>query len=249
VRITAIPYQTYVALRRARAQYVGKHRLKRLYGSAAGRGDLVFDIGANVGEHVELFREIGCRVVALEPQPALVDTLRARYGDDPDVTLLAAAAGPEQGVGSLQLNTSHFIASMSAEFRQALESSGRFGPDATWTETIEVPTTTLDELIALHGTPALCKIDVEGFEREVLGGLSQPIPAVLFEWTHEVVDTAIACVNRLAELGSTEFALCPPDRPRVPRRWLAAAQMAEHLRRQPPGSYGDLYARAPKARA
>ncbi|MEZ4639278.1 MAG: FkbM family methyltransferase [Caldilineaceae bacterium] len=41
----------------------------------------------------------------------------------------------------------------------------------TWDEAIDVPVITLDSLIAQHGVPVFCKIDVEGFEHAVLQGL------------------------------------------------------------------------------
>jgi hypothetical protein len=47
-----------------------------LYGRFVKPGDLVFDIGAHVGDRVAAFRRLGARVVAVEPQPALVRTLR-----------------------------------------------------------------------------------------------------------------------------------------------------------------------------
>ena len=40
-------------------------------------GDLVFDVGAHVGDRIAAFRRLGARVVAVEPQPALVRTLQA----------------------------------------------------------------------------------------------------------------------------------------------------------------------------
>ena len=42
--------------------------------------------------------------------------------------------------------------------------------------------TTLDALIELHGKPDFIKIDVEGFEVDVLGGLSSAIPLLSFEF-------------------------------------------------------------------
>jgi protein-L-isoaspartate O-methyltransferase len=47
-----------------------------LYRQFVKPGDLVFDIGAHVGDRVAAFRRLGARVVAVEPQPALKLTLR-----------------------------------------------------------------------------------------------------------------------------------------------------------------------------
>jgi hypothetical protein len=52
----------------------GKRRaaMDRLYGEFVRPGDLVFDVGAHVGDRIAAFRRRGARVVAVEPQPALV---------------------------------------------------------------------------------------------------------------------------------------------------------------------------------
>ena len=51
-----------------------------LYRQFVKRGDLVFDIGAHVGDRVAAFRRLGAKVVAVEPQPALALTLSMFYG-------------------------------------------------------------------------------------------------------------------------------------------------------------------------
>ena len=57
----------------------------------ARAGNLVFDVGAHVGDRVGSFRRLGARVVAVEPQPALTRTLRILYGLDRQVTIEPAA--------------------------------------------------------------------------------------------------------------------------------------------------------------
>src|SRR5882672_1957598 len=81
--------------------YYGNRRhgpaMGRLYAQFVRPGDLVFDIGAHVGDRIAAFRRLGARVVAVEPQPALVKTLRLFYGRDPKVAIEATAVGRQAG--------------------------------------------------------------------------------------------------------------------------------------------------------
>jgi|SRR5258707_15147123 hypothetical protein len=45
-------------------------RMDRLYSDFVRRDDLVFDVGSHVGDRIGSFRRLGCRVVAVEPQPS-----------------------------------------------------------------------------------------------------------------------------------------------------------------------------------
>ena len=80
-------------------------------------GDLAFDVGAHVGDRVASFRRLGARVVAVEPQPALVFTLRLFYGFDRKVAIEAVALGRETGTIELKLNPPNpTVATASKEF-------------------------------------------------------------------------------------------------------------------------------------
>ncbi len=154
-----------------------------LYGQFVRPGDLVFDVGAHVGDRIASFRRLGARVVALEPQPALVRTLRLLYGRDRGVAVEPLAVGRETGTLELRLNVDNpTVSTASIAFVQAARGAPGWEGQA-WTRCTRVPVTTLDALVARHGSPAFIKIDVEGFEAEALAGLTRPPPALSFEFT------------------------------------------------------------------
>jgi FkbM family methyltransferase len=94
--------------------------MHRLYGRFIQPGDLVFDIGAHVGDRVAVFRRLGARVLAVEPQPALVKTLRLLYCLDPALTIEPMAAGARTGTIKLMLNIDNpTVATASSRFVQA----------------------------------------------------------------------------------------------------------------------------------
>jgi hypothetical protein len=61
--------------------------------------------------------------------------------------------------------------------------------------------TTLDKLIEQFGIPSFIKIDVEGFEYEVIKGLSKPVKALSLEFTPEIIESTYKCINYLQQLG------------------------------------------------
>jgi hypothetical protein len=77
-------------LRSMRIYYGSAQRrtgMDELYAQFVHSGDLVFDIGAHVGDRIGAFRRLGARVVAVEPQPAPMQALRLLYGRDGAVAL------------------------------------------------------------------------------------------------------------------------------------------------------------------
>ena len=157
--------------------------MDRLYAHFVKDGDLVFDVGSHVGDRIAAFRRLGARVVACEPNPPLVKTLRLIYGRDRKVTIEPVAVGAAVGEIDMSINVDNpTVSTASRDFVEA--SHGAPGWEGqVWGKTIKVSVTTLDALIARHGVPAFIKIDVEGYEAEALAGLTQPVPALSFEFT------------------------------------------------------------------
>nr|WP_256515494.1 FkbM family methyltransferase [Alsobacter ponti] len=174
-------------------------------------GDLVFDIGAHVGDRTSSFRRLGARVVALEPQAGPAFVLRLLHGRDRQVTLLRAAAGAREGEITLNINSANpTVSTASHDFVRAADGAAGW-EGQVWDETARVPLVTLDGLIARFGRPAFVKIDVEGYEDEVLAGLGEALPALSFEFTTIARDVAGRCVERLGALGDYRFNVSPGE--------------------------------------
>lgn len=195
-------------LRSLRIYYGDRTRaaaMDRLYGRFLQRGDLVFDIGAHVGDRIAAFRRLGARVVAAEPQPGLVKVLRWMYRRDPEVVIEPVAVGARPGTVDLRINVANpTVSTASDQFVSAARGAPGWEAQA-WTRTMQVPVTTLDRLIERHGVPAFIKIDVEGFEAEALAGLTRPVKALSFEFTTIQRDVAQACLARCLALGFVRF--------------------------------------------
>lgn len=186
--------------RRFRREAAQRERGSALYRGLMKPGDLCFDIGANVGNRTELLRDIGARVIAVEPQRLCAEELRRRFGDDTSVEIVATAVGNMSGTAEIAVcDDDPTISTMSKRWRE----EGRFA-NQDWSRTEKVEVQTLDQLIDTYGAPAFCKIDVEGFERQVMEGVSSPLSCVSFEFTHEFLDDARACVELLEALGPIE---------------------------------------------
>lgn len=218
-------------------------RMRRCYGQFIQRGDLCFEIGAHVGNRLLAWRALGAKVVAVEPQPLLMQTLRRRYGHDVAITLVEEAIGAEPGEATLYISTrTPTVTTLSRDWMSQVQKDPSF-QTVQWDREVTVPVTTLDALINAHGEPSFCKIDVEGFELAVLEGLTRPLAALSFEYIPASIDIALACIRRLEALGQYEYNLAPGETHRLRfEQWLSPVEMARELEAVQEGS-GDVYAR------
>ena len=218
---------------------------RRHFRSFVSEGDLVFDVGANVGDLTHIFSALGAHVVSIEPQPECVKILQKRFRRRPDVTILEMGASDLPGELPLYAaGDFHTTSTFSERYMTKGRFSGRFSrKHRVSRRTVRV--TTLDELIAQYGIPAFCKIDVEGFELKVLKGLSHRIPALSFEFQADRLPEAQRCVHQLTSLGSVRFNYSPLFFYNlVERTWLPGTEIVRRIScfsRLIPS--GDIYAR------
>jgi FkbM family methyltransferase len=220
------------------------HRIRRFLGAAVRRGELVFDVGANVGEWSVVMRSLGCRLVAVEPQAECVAALRRSFAGDEEVAIVQAAVGDWIGSGELRPSTTGIThASMSGDWRRTATEKGYMPPEA-WLEPIEVPVVTLDSLIERYGEPFYCKVDVEGFEPEVLRGLSHALPRLDFEFHQDLSSAVEECVERLAELGEYGYSIFLGEWPEASGGELGGRALCDAISALEPGMWGMVRARA-----
>ncbi len=220
-------------------------RMQTFYRQFMGPGDLCFDVGAHVGNRLWIWSRLGARCVGIEPQPQCMALLRRWYGANAKIELVEAAVGAQPGRSTLHIDPGNpTVTTLSQEWIASMQQDNAFAGVA-WNETVDVAVTTLDELIGTYGEPAFCKIDVEGYELEVLAGLSRPLPALSFEYMGATPDTTRACILRLADLGEYRFNWSPGESLHLAEAaWLTARELMDALPRvATAGSSGDIYAR------
>lgn len=225
----------------------GRQRgLRRFYRAFVAPGDLVFDIGAHLGDRSTAFSALGARVVALEPHPYLVQWLERFARGDDRITVRAEAVGRASGTATLAISRrSPTVSTLSEGWRARMPEVNQRFRNVRWEEGVTVPVTTLDALIEEHGLPEFCKIDVEGYEAEVLEGLSRPVKAVSVEFVQGALEVAAACVRRLEVLGRYEFNVAPGEGRRLQfEGWRTGETVLQWLDAGAGGApSGDLYAR------
>ncbi|MFC0199173.1 FkbM family methyltransferase [Paracoccus rhizosphaerae] len=239
--------RTWIGLIRSLAIYynpVRQRQLVRFYRDLLSPGQLAFDIGAHVGSRARAMRRAGARVVACEPQEPFVSFLQRSLPSD--IVLVRKAVGPTETMAQMSVSSLHpTVSSLSASFAADAAEAPGFG-HVRWDRRQQVQVTTLDRLIADHGMPDLVKIDVEGFELDVLAGLSQPLPLVSVEYLPGLPDRTLAVIDRLEELGNYCFnPVAGEDARFLWPDWRDADAARSWLRGLPrDGRSGDLYARA-----
>ena len=169
---------------------------------------LVFDIGANLGNTVKIFTEVSEKVIAFEPNPILLTNLNKMFEGR---NVVIDSRGLSNEVGRKIFNVSY--ADSVSTFSDDWINNSRFSEKITWQYPTEVEVTTLDNIIDEYGIPDYVKIDVEGYEYEVLISLNKFLPDTLFafEWAEEMKDKIYLTLEHVYNLGYKSFSLTEED--------------------------------------
>lgn len=205
---------------------------------------LCFDVGSNIGDKTDKFLTKGASVICIEPQEYCVSQLQMRYGNNDRVKILKTALGSKDTVGLMHISNSHTLSTLSLEFIS--ETSKQRFVGNIWSEKEQVNITTLDKIIEKYGEPKYCKIDVEGYEVEILKGLSSTIEYISIEFVPELKKNTFDSIEIINRLGNYRFNYVEGESENFQfEEWIESQRMIEFLMKNKDyrKSFGDVYAK------
>jgi FkbM family methyltransferase len=171
---------------------------------------LIFDIGANNGNTVEFYKNFSEVLVCFEPNPKLVEVLKNRFKNE-NVIIDNRGVSDSVEIKKFMLSNADTISTFSNNWVE----ESRFSKTHRWDESVDVQTTTLDSIINQYGEPDFVKIDVEGYEYEVLNGLTLLLHKSIFafEWAEEQYERILKTISHLKSIGYNNFSFTYGDTP------------------------------------
>ncbi len=215
------------------------------YAQFISPGDVCFDVGANLGNRTKVFLHLGARVIAVEPQEGCAQMLQAAFADHPNFVLVPKALGAEEGEATMLISQEHTLSSLSADWVNSVQASGRFS-QYSWDEERVVKVTTIDNLITRFTSPAFIKIDVEGFEEQVVSGLSAAVKVLSLEFIPEYIESMVKAIEHLGSLGDIRLNYAVGESmDMVLEEWKTREEMITLLRSlaMDTSLFGDVYIR------
>lgn len=133
--------------------------------------NLIFDVGANVGQYAQKIREMGYQgeIVSFEPLPTEFQRLKKKAEGDFRWKAAEFALGNFNGTAEINLAQNSYSSSILEILPVHVESA----PDSIYVGTQTVTVRRLDDVIEqyyLPGQNIFVKIDTQGFERQVFEG-------------------------------------------------------------------------------
>lgn len=218
------------------------NRRKAFYSSFIKENDLCYDVGANVGNRVAIFLDLGAKVIAIEPQSKCAGILTEKFKNR--IEIVQKGLGAKEEIKHFYISSNSTLSTFDADWIEEVKEN-RFEGNS-WNEVQTIPVTTLDKIIEKHGIPHFIKIDVEGFELEVLKGLNTAVNFISIEYAMpERLNNTVACLQKLKTLsGSSKCNYSIGESMKwALAEWLPIEEMITHINTPAflATNFGDIY--------
>ncbi len=167
--------------------------------------DLIFDVGANTGHKTSIFRRISKKVLAFEPSNKCYQILKKRFKHS-NVEIFNCALGSEKSsLDYFEIEGQEGYNSLSSKhIETTVANRNLVGIKSIKPK--KVPVEKIEDYITKFGKPCYIKIDVEGFEYEVIKGLQTPVSLISFESNlPEFCKESIEIINYLSQLSNNKY--------------------------------------------
>lgn len=205
---------------------LNKKKSTKLYKSLIKKSGLCFDIGANLGFKSKLYLSLSAKVIAFEPQESCYNALMKIKNRYSNFEIYKVAIGSDNTELDLHVGNHIEVATLSKKFKAYFTTNNIY-----WNHKKRVKVVTLDSQIETFGIPDFCKIDVEGYEYQILKNLTYKIPVIEFEFTGGFIEETIECVLKLDTLGSYNFNYILNEKPEfIFKNWVSSEEIITEIK-------------------
>jgi FkbM family methyltransferase len=218
-------------------------RMRAFYLRLVPKNSLVFDIGANMGTMTGVFTSRGAKVVAVDANEDCVRHI-ALTTSRAEVQPVHSAIGATNGEARLKVcDRKDKMSSLSDEWREAVSTANQ-NYAGMWNREATVPMLTMDALVERFGLPFYIKIDVEGYEDQVIAGLTECPQLLSFEFNTVFLEPAKSALHSSVFNGARfNYTLVDPVKFELPD-WVCRDELASRIMDPKFGSgVGDIFVR------
>jgi FkbM family methyltransferase len=187
---------------------------------------MLFDIGSNKGLYTDANINKYDKFILIDANKDLCNQLRNKYHNNPNIIIEQKIVSKDK-TDIFYISNAHTISTCDIEWIN----NSRFTHSYSFTKTTGNESITIDELVEKYGIPSYIKIDVEGYELNVLKSMSKKYCPIGFEWAEEKKNELLLSLEYVKSLGFENFCIQKEDNyTYIPEKWISYEEIYEILK-------------------